>query len=520
MKIIKNIMLILIFTILILGGKSTVYADIAEEDISIIKNPDRGFYKKIEIELQQKDEDFEKFQEKIDEIRENDKDISLILLKLNLKNFIQTSEITNKKVEDINKYFLTIRENGYKVIFKVIYGSEENPEPEINTILKQIEQLKDVYKSNKDIILVVEAGFLGADGEWINGRYDGYTSEKNKVIDKMLEIIPQEIQINFRKPVFITDYIGSQNTVNVKNAYTSERIARIGLYNSGYLSSETDEDTYQRIERIENLKWQNLQTQYTIFGGTVKNWKSTYNDLENAISDMFSRHCTYLDKDEDEDVKKKWKGTIYTGSEELYNRKNGYIYIQNHLGYRLLLTNVEMSGTEAGKKANVSINLENIGFGNIIKEKQVSLIYKNLKNTYKIETNIDIRKKLQNQNYILEIDEKLPEDMEDGEYNVYLSIGEPYETLKDDSRYYIKLANKNLWNEETKGNYLGKVTIDSNTNKDGDNLSNIISQTTNNQESTVNSKIVIGVVVGILGIIFLIIIIIIKNKKHTDLSIK
>ena len=313
------------------------------------------------------------------------------------------------------------------------------------------------------------------------------------------------------------DYLESKNTVNEQNAYSSEIIARVGLYNTGYLSSETDNNTYQRIDRTESLKWQNFQTKYTIFGGIVKNWKSTYNDLENAINDMKNRHCTYLDKDEEQNVKEKWKNTLYIGSEELYNRQNGYIYIQNHLGYRLLLTNAEIKGTEAGKPANISINLENIGFGNIIKEKKTSIIYKNSKNTYKVETNIDIRKQLKDNNYILKINEDIPEYMENGEYDVYLSIGEPYETLENNSNYYIKLANKNLWSEETKGNYLGKVTIGTNANKNGSNSTDTINQVADNQGNTINSKIIIGSVVGILVIIVLIIIIIIKKKKDTDL---
>ena len=181
---------------------------------------------------------------------------------------------------------------------------------------------------------------------------------------------------------------------------------------------------------------------------------------------------------------------------------------------------MKFNGTEAGKNTNVSINLKNIGFGNILKEKTITLIYKNVNNTYKIETNIDIRKQLNDGNYVLQINEKLPDDMKDGEYNVYLSIGEPYESLKDNSDYYIKLVNKNVWNEETKGNYLGKVTIGANTNNKETSSSNIISQATNNQESTTNPKIIMGIGVGIFVIIILAIIIIIKNKKDTDLSIK
>ena len=513
-----NIILILIFFI----GTTAVYADITEEDISIVKNPDRGLYKLVQVELQNEEENFDDFEKKIEEINENDKEVSLISLQLNLKNYVQENNISKNKLIEINKYFSIIRKNGYKVIFRIVYDSvgQANPEPEFNIILQHMEDLKEIYATNKDIIFVVEAGFLGTNGEWVNGKYDKYMTEKNKVIEKLLEIVPEEVQISFRKPIYITDYLSSKNTVTESNAFSTDIISRFGLYNSGYLESENDSDTYNKLERTESIEWQKLQTKYTSFGGVVKNWKSNYNDLENAIKDMFTRHCTYLNKNADENVMEKWKGTLYTGTEEIYNRKSGYVYIQNHLGYRLLLTNVEFNGTEAGKNAEVSINLENIGFGNILKEKTITLIYKNTSNTYKIETNIDIRKQLKDGNYVLQINEKLPDDMKDGEYNVYLSIGEPYESLKDNSDYYIKLVNKNVWNEETKGNYLGKVTIGANTNNKETSSSNIISQATNNQESTTNPKIIMGIGVGIFVIIILAIIIIIKNKKDTDLSIK
>ena len=515
-KVVALVMLIVVIPL------ASFANEITEEDTSIVRNPDRGFYKLIQVELQQGDEDFTRFEKQIISVENEYPDISIISFQLNLKNYTQKTEINKIKINDIDKYFSIMREHGYKVIFRVVYDSEgtKNPEPEFDMLLKQIEQLKDIYVSNKDIIFVVEAGFLGTNGEWINGKYDKYMTEKNKIIEKLLEIVPEEIQISFRKPTYITDYLSSKNTVTESNAFSTDIISRFGLYNSGYLESETDSDTYNKLERTESINWQGLQTKYTSFGGEAKNWKSNYNDLENAIKDMFIRHCTYLNKNADENVIEKWKGTLYTGTEEIYNRKSGYVYIQNHLGYRLLLTNVKFNGTEAGKNAEVSINLENIGFGNILKEKTITLIYKNTSNTYKIETNIDIRKQLKDGNYVLQINEKLPDDMKDGEYNVYLSIGEPYESLKDNSNYYIKLVNKNVWNEETKGNYLGKVTIGANTNNKETSSSNIISQATNNQESTTNPKIVIGVIAGIVIIIFLIIIIIIKNKKDTDLSIK
>ena len=226
---------------------------------------------------------------------------------------------------EINKYFSIIRKNGYKVIFRVVYDSvgQTNSEPEFNIILQHMDDLKEIYTTNKDIIFVVEAGFLGTNGEWINGKYDKYMTEKNKIIEKLLEIVPEEIQISFRKPTYITDYLSSKNTVTESNAFSTDIISRFGLYNSGYLESETDSDTYNKLERTESINWQGLQTKYTSFGGEAKNWKSNYNDLENAIKDMFIRHCTYLNKNADENVIEKWKGTLYTGTEEIYNRRKG-----------------------------------------------------------------------------------------------------------------------------------------------------------------------------------------------------
>ena len=79
-------------------------------------------------------------------------------------------------------------------------------------------------------------------------------TEKNKVIEKLLEIVPEEVQISFRKPIYITDYLSSKNTVTESNAFSTDIISRFGLYNSGYLESENDSDTYNKLERTESIE--------------------------------------------------------------------------------------------------------------------------------------------------------------------------------------------------------------------------------------------------------------------------
>lgn len=468
MEIIKKIFLIkvLLLCFLMVVPLELVANNITEESTEVIRNPDIGFYKLVQIELQRDNENFDDFEDEIKDIMKNDSDVSLISFQLNLKNYTSKVSLSNNKIEEINRYFSIMRSYGYQVIFRVVYDSkgDENPEPEFDDILGHIEQLKPIYTKNEDIIFVIEAGYLGAYGEWHDGKYDRSKEKRNQIIDKLLNVVPKSIQINLRKPSFITDYIGSNNTVTKTNAYSSESIARLGLHNDGYLASETDLGTFNKEDRDKSIEWQQKQTRYTLFGGESQKASSIYTNLDNAISDMKIRHCTYLNKTYDREVKKKWKNTLYSGTDSLYKGKTGYDYIQNHLGYRLILRKCNISPHYAYGTIDIDLQIENVGFGNIVRKKQIEIIYENENNIYCIESGLDIRKQERESFYEFTITEQLPSNMEKGEYNVYLNIKEPYESLKDNDYYKIKLANEGIWNSDVGGNYIGKVVIEDKSN--------------------------------------------------------
>ena len=454
-----NIIMVLLLIFLIMAPTKSK-AILEEESMEVLRNPDRGFYKLVQIELNKGKEDFNSFKGEIKNIAKEDTDVSLISFQLNLKQYVASNlDLTDNKIEEINQYFSIMRENGYQVIFRVVYDSkgDKNPEPDFQTILRHIEQLKSVYEKNEDIIFVVEAGYLGSYGEWHDGKYDKDKEKRNQVVNKLLKCIPESIQISLRKPSYIEDYIGNNQTVKKINAFSNDEIARLGLHNDGYLASETDLGTYNKSEREESLLWQGKQTLYTLFGGECQNKDSIYTNLNNAIVDMEIRHCTYMNKTYDREVKEKWKKEIYTNKNSVYQGENGYKYIENHLGYRLVIRDVDMICTK--RKINIGINIENVGFGNIIRKKQLGFFLKNENNQYYIESDIDIRKQLNEKMYELTIAEELPKNVKIGEYEVYLKIEEPYESLKNNNYYSIKLANNNVWNENLGANYIGNITI-------------------------------------------------------------
>ena len=44
-------------------------------------------------------------------------------------------------------------------------------------------------------------------------------------------------------------------------------------------------------------------------------------------------------------------------------------------------------------------------------------------------------------------------------YEVYLNLPDPYSTLHDNPLFSIRLANTNMWNENTGYNYLTDITL-------------------------------------------------------------
>lgn len=123
--------------------------------------------------------------------------------------------------------------------------------------------------------------------------------------------------------------------------------------------------------RADELTFQDKLCQYVPNGGEVITPNSR-NDLDAAIQTLQTMHVSYLNKDYDPDViNKKWKTSLYSGSDLLYHGMTGYNYISCHLGYRYVLT------ASAFSPGQVSITVENKGFSSCYRS-AFGLTYRNL----------------------------------------------------------------------------------------------------------------------------------------------
>ena len=114
---------------------------------------------------------------------------------------------------------------------------------------------------------------------------------------------------------------------------------------------------------------------------------------------------------------------------------------------------------------NVTIRLRNDGYAPIYNERTAYLVLQDLtpqKLTLCYPLTADPRRWLPN-GAVSYINEQIELPMfKEGTYHLYLWLPDKYESIANDSRYAVRLANKDVWDEKTGFNDLGADIVISN----------------------------------------------------------
>ena len=231
------------------------------ESTEKLNNPDRGFYTPVEIIAVPTGTPVK-----------NPKD-NLVHLRVGIQAFGKSAgnlDFTSDMLNSLNQTLENIRNNGGTVILRFAYDNfvgTGNLEPSIDQIVKHVGQLKPLFETNEDIITSVESGFFGLWGEQHGSTIISKENFK-KLLDALIDAVPESRSITVRQPKFFADYVGINiNQIDTYTASKGSNAYRIGLYNDGYLGSETDLGTYQNREK--EITWLESQAKHTVFGGEV-----------------------------------------------------------------------------------------------------------------------------------------------------------------------------------------------------------------------------------------------------------
>ena len=420
------------------------------ESKEFISNPDQGFFRSVYITMTP-DSFTNKTNKPIDDIYHLRCDISQFS---KVSNGEKDKELTEITLNGLDEYLSKLKTENKNAVIRFSYdpsfNGTINNEASLEMIEKHIKQLSPILDKHYHTLIAIEAGMIGPWGEMHSSQI---ATEENKAkVFKWWLQNTHHIPILARTPKAIFTYfnktLDEMETYEIKE---NDEGYDLGSFNDCFLSSNSDEGTY-RFNRTKEIEWLSKQNEHLPFGGeTCKNFSK--NDLDYAIPEMFKLKLSYLNSGYKKDVINKWKNTVYDssiGGDSLFYGVSGYDYIKSHLGYRLVIKNINIEYIKGGK-FDLVININNVGFGNLLKEKNIDIIYTDINNNiiYKKEN----YGKYKGENKLNILNELLSFDSE--EYRVFIKLCGLKENNND--YYCIQFANENIYDENIKANYIFKV---------------------------------------------------------------
>jgi hypothetical protein len=210
---------------------------------------------------------------------------TLILRLFYIHEFAGADHISQTYLTNIAADFQMLRANGMKAIVRFAYSNSATDKDK-NITLARIQQhladLKPILAANQDVITAVQAGFIGAWGEWYFtdnfGDMGAITNQewikRYNVITALLQNVPSSIMVQLRSPQYKTrylQYIGeSTSALNQSEAYnTTLAKARLGYHNDCFLSTP---DNKVKTITIPKSLLTNLSATITLGYRALKNF--------------------------------------------------------------------------------------------------------------------------------------------------------------------------------------------------------------------------------------------------------
>ena len=423
-----------------------------KESDAIFANPERGFYKHYDF-LNSSASPLSVSALQAARVESN---ITLFYTGHYLTEFVK-SDISDKFLNLVRKNMQALREAGAKCILRFAYTNSQSKHPydaEPKWVARHIEQLKPILQEYSDVILCFQSGFIGVWGEGYytdNFFFDPQTPEEHKlrkeVIDAMLDAIPADRQVALRTPMFKRNMYATSytDTLTLATAYNGSAKARICAFNDCFGASADDYGTF--IGKDTREYWRK-ETRYTLMGGETCGL-SDYCKCKQSIKDCEDFHWTYMNSGYNADVLNRWE------SDGCMNE------VKRRLGYRLSLVDVATSRTAAaGEYYRVKMNVKNSGFAAPANPRHIELVLVdgNGKKTVYEFKDVDMRYWFANETVTVDKVITLPKDAS-GNCTLYLNMPDPKETLHDNPRFSIRLANDGVWNEKTGYNKIAEFKL-------------------------------------------------------------
>ncbi len=382
-----------------------------------------------------------------------------------------------------------------------------------NWIQYHLWQLGSVFSEFEDCIMTVKGGIFGPWGEMHSSSYARTAEGYHWLLNALLGYVPASRSILVHAGGVIAwynvEYSTNYSFTDLMPAPARGTPAqRFGMFNDSYSAGSRSEgyndngslsEGYKLtgtgnesdFDRNVVLTW--IRNQNNFYGGETVDPgadNNIYPRFPNVVYEAAYAQTTHLNTSYSSRTYKLWGDFVYNKEnvtaaftpphdgvtrtaifDPVYDGRSGMEYMRDRLGYRLVLREAKAS---EWVKQNGTLSFEgkiqNVGFGNIVNKKNVSIILKakNGSNTYTVLTNLDARdwrpdldSRANNtaawRNLNFSINMGAIGSVPAGDYDIYLKINDPKETSTN--KRCIEFANHDIWNTTLGANLIGTTTV-------------------------------------------------------------
>lgn len=369
-----------------------------------------------------------------------------------LDDYRTTSVLPEQKLNEITNWLDEVRANKVKTVLRVLYHQVESfnpPGAKLDIQRAHMRQLGErVLRPYKDVILALQAGGIGAYGEWYYAPPEITTGTARKqLLDSMFEASADDALVMVRLPHHKLQY-------ESLGADTS-RVNRTAHYNDCFLSNELDTGTYICTPAVQNcpspdqLKNKVANDSLSVLVGGETCNSSPRNDCPGVLAGMQQYGWSFINT------------LYYSDSRARWEAQGCFDQITKQLGYRFELVEATVPDSIApGSNFQVSVTVKNVGWAPMYLERPVfiRMTDDNDQELGYFFTGADARDwKPGGQSYTFEADVTAPPTI--NSKTVSLSLWLP----DNDPRHYrtpeysVQMANANVWNPIAGDNLLAET---------------------------------------------------------------
>ena len=416
-------------------AESTVSQSFAGTDSSI-PNPERGFYRAGQQYLDALDRaSFAKAY--ADGFR-------LVYARIDLAPY-RNSALPSAFLSKLDDAAGAARSAGVKLIVRAVYNypagetayrqAQDAPLP---TVLKHIDQLKAFFTGQEDVIAFVQAGFVGAWGEWHTSSNELTAPRaRGEIRAALLSAVPAGRFLQFRYPPYLAAW--SPRLPSLRAALDGS--FRTGFHNDCFLASTTDVGTFSEQPRARKVErsYADALGDLAPFGGETCNpaddpGAAPRSNCSDILNEGARFNLTYLND-----------GYYRPLFHQRWASQGCAEEVSRRMGYRFRLVEARHAATaQAGTTFAWSATVANDGWARLYNHRAMQLVLRSRADgslTRLRAGDVDPRTWLPGRRSQVEAKIVIPAVLAPADYEILVALPDPSPRLSGDPRYSIRFAN-------------------------------------------------------------------------------